>query len=52
MLAVSIDLNVDIIAISLGVLMTCLNGATDTKILREIEYVHPVATAYLKRCVA
>ena len=39
MLAIAVNLNVNIIAKSLSILMPRLDRPTDTKVLREIQYV-------------
>ena len=42
MLAVTVDLNIDIVAIMLGILVTALHRSTDTEVLRQINYVDAI----------
>ena len=51
MLAISIDLHVDVIAIMLGILMPSLNSAANPQVLRKIEYVNAILATQLKRVV-
>mgnify|MGYP004453671079 FL=1 len=45
MLAIAVNLNVNIIAKSLSILMPRLDRPTDTKVLREIQYVDIMLSA-------
>ena len=51
MLAIAVNLNIDIIAKSLGIFMARLDSSTDTKVLRQIQYVDTMLSTKLKRCI-
>ena len=51
MLAIAVNLNVNIIAKSLSILMTRLDRSTDTKVLWQVQYVDTMLSTKLKRSI-
>ena len=51
MLAIAVNLNVNIIAKSLSILMARLDRSTDTKVLWQVQYVDTMLSTKLKRSI-
>ena len=51
MLAVAINLDVDVISVFLSIFMTSLNRPSDSKVMRQIEHINPMCTADFKRII-
>ena len=51
MLAIAVNLNVNIIAKYLSILMARLDRSTDTKVLWQVQYVDTMLSTKLKRSI-
>ncbi len=51
MLPIAIDLYIDVISKVLSIFMSSLNSATDTEILRQIQYIDIILSTNIERVI-
>ena len=51
MLPIAIDLYINVISKVLSIFMSSLNSATDTEILRQIQYIDIILSTNIKRVI-